>query len=445
MSLDAYRGLVMLAMVSSGFRFSQVAPKVRDNYAGTEWESSWRFLWDSLAYQFSHVAWVGCSFWDLIQPSFMFMVGVSLPFSAAKRKEMGQSYGRSFLHAAWRSVVLILLGVLLGSSIRDGVHFTFVNVLAQIGMGYLFLYLLAGQNLKTLFVAAVVVLLGYGAWFALQPIDETGVAETRSFLAEMHSREERSWSDEDVDSEQFTGWQAHWNKHVNAAAQVDRDFLNRFPRRENEDLSDRGFQANRGGYQTLNFIPSLATMIFGLMAGTVLRSDRTDGQRLKWLFKAGLLCFVVSMAADTTIWPTQWLSPDLKATFAKYDWSACPSVKRIWTPTWAVFSSGWTFWFLGVFYWLVDVKGCTKIVFPLAVVGLNSIVMYCMSHLIKGWLGGAMNLITRTTDQLSGTDLRYWLDYDRFAYAPILDYALRLLLMWMICLWLYRHRLFVRI
>ncbi|MBW7937793.1 MAG: hypothetical protein H3C63_02840, partial [Candidatus Omnitrophica bacterium] len=67
-SLDAYRGFVMLAMVSGGFGLTQIAEKFPDN-----------LWWERIDYQLSHVSWEGCSFWDLIQPSFMFMVGVAMP------------------------------------------------------------------------------------------------------------------------------------------------------------------------------------------------------------------------------------------------------------------------------------------------------------------------------------------------------------------------------
>src|SRR5690348_5430943 len=69
-SLDAYRGFIMLAMASGGFGFAQVARQLPGDA-----------LWQFLGFQFDHVTWEGGSFWDLIQPSFMFMVGVALPYS----------------------------------------------------------------------------------------------------------------------------------------------------------------------------------------------------------------------------------------------------------------------------------------------------------------------------------------------------------------------------
>src|SRR5687767_2174246 len=69
-SLDAYRGFVMLLMASGGLALGAAAKKFPDSAA-----------WQTVAFHVDHVAWIGCSLWDLIQPSFMFMVGVALPFS----------------------------------------------------------------------------------------------------------------------------------------------------------------------------------------------------------------------------------------------------------------------------------------------------------------------------------------------------------------------------
>lgn len=439
MSLDAFRGFVMLMMASSGFAFRQVAPKVRDNFAGTSWESSWRFLWDTLGYQFEHVAWTGCAAWDLIQPAFMFMVGVALPFSIARRIDEGESPIKRFGHALYRSAVLIMLGVLLSSSLADGINFVFVNVLAQIGLGYAFVFLLGERNLKDLAIAAIVILGGYGAWFTYQRLDPTEIAATQQYITEVKRLPPTEWS-------QFQGHSGHWNKHLNAAAQFDREWLSKLPRKE-QPWAGRTYWINAGGYQTLNFVPSMATMIFGVMAGRVLRSDRDDRQRLKWLFCAGATCFVVSLAADRHLWPIQWLSPEWQAKFNEHAWSLCPAVKRIWSPTWAVFSAGWVFWALAAFYWFVDVKGYQKIVMPLAVVGINSIAMYCLYQLFRGWIGGAIRVTFDTIDRLVGwaQGLGSWIDPERWVYAPIADNLLRLAVMWGVCFWMYRKRLFVRI
>src|SRR5262245_24467638 len=115
-SVDAYRGLVMFLMMAEVLRLSRVAQALPD-------EPFWQFL----AFHQSHVPWQGCSLHDLIQPSFSFLVGVALPFSIANRLARGQRLGRMTLHAAWRALVLILLGIFLRSVGQPQTNFFFVD------------------------------------------------------------------------------------------------------------------------------------------------------------------------------------------------------------------------------------------------------------------------------------------------------------------------------
>src|SRR5688500_10677039 len=103
-SLDAYRGLVMFLMMAELLRLPRVAEAVPES-------GFWRFL----SFHQSHVEWVGCSLHDLIQPSFSFLVGAALPFSIAAREARGESPWRMTLHAAWRALVLVALGIFLRS------------------------------------------------------------------------------------------------------------------------------------------------------------------------------------------------------------------------------------------------------------------------------------------------------------------------------------------
>ncbi len=94
-SIDAYRGLVMFLMMAEVLRFCAVASAVPGNT-----------IWEFLCHHQSHVEWIGCVLHDMIQPSFLFLVGVALPFSLASRLARGQSQGRMAGHAVWRSLVL---------------------------------------------------------------------------------------------------------------------------------------------------------------------------------------------------------------------------------------------------------------------------------------------------------------------------------------------------
>ena len=94
----------MLLMASSGFGIPQVAKHFPESP-----------LWGFLGRQCEHTEWAGCTLWDLIQPSFMFMVGVALPWSLANRRARGQSVASMFGHAIWRALLLVLLAVFLTS------------------------------------------------------------------------------------------------------------------------------------------------------------------------------------------------------------------------------------------------------------------------------------------------------------------------------------------
>src|SRR6476646_10141446 len=99
LALDAYRGFIMLVLVSGGFGLAELA-KRRPTFTG-------------IANQFEHMPWEWIAFWDLIQPAFMFMVGVAMPFALARRMEQGATKRQLFWHVVARSFRLILMSQIL--------------------------------------------------------------------------------------------------------------------------------------------------------------------------------------------------------------------------------------------------------------------------------------------------------------------------------------------
>lgn len=385
-SLDAYRGFVMLLMASEGLRIKQVARTLRTS-------PTWNFL----AHQVDHSAWVGCTLWDLIQPSFMFMVGVAMPFSLASRRAKGQRFAGLLVHALWRSLVLILLGIFLRSVNHSQTYFTFEDVLTQIGLGYPFLFLLAWCKPRTQFLAALLLLIGTWIAFVAYPLPPPDFNYRQVGVP-------KEWP-------HLTGrFSAHFDKNTNIAARADQWFLNLFPREKNKP-----FVYNGGGYETLNFVPSLATMIFGLLAGRLMRSPGPPLRKYCVLFVAGVSGISLGYLLD--------------------EMGLCPLVKPIWTPGWAIFSTGWTCLLLATFYGFIDIRGWRKWAFPLVVVGMNSIAMYVMSHLFAGFI------IDATKIHL-GSSLFSILGR---AYTPMLEMSATLLILWLICLWMYHRRIFLRI
>jgi predicted acyltransferase len=204
------------------------------------------------------------------------------------------------------------------------------------------------------------------------------------------------------------GFAAHWDKNSNLAAAADVWFLNLFPR-------EKPFVFNGGGYQTLSFVPSLATMIFGLLAGGLLRSGKSSRDKLRWLLGAGLAGIAVG-----------WLLGIA---------GICPVVKRIWTPSWALVSGGWVCLLLAASYWVIDVRGKSGWSYGLRAVGMNSIAIYCMEHLWARFLAQSVNIHF-------GWNLLKSLPESALVFVPPF---VAWCVMWWICIWMDRHKLYIRI
>ena len=343
----------------------------------------------------THTDWVGCSLHDLIQPSFSFLVGVALPFSIASRAGKGQSVAKMCVHAGWRAIVLIALGIFLRSLGKTQTNFTFEDTLTQIGLGYPFLFALGFASVRAQWIALGAVLAGYWAAWTLWPVAPPGFDYASVGVA-------ADWP------HHATGFAAHWNKNSNLGAAFDVWFLNLFPR-------TKPFTANGGGYLTLSFIPTLGTMIFGLIAGGWLRSDAPARTKTARLALTGAACLALGLALHAL--------------------GVCPLVKRIWTPTWAIFSAGACFLFLAMFYALIDVRGWKAWAFPLVVIGMNSIAAYCIAHLWEDFTIAA---------------LKTHLGEHAFAFAgaafePVLRGAAVLLVFWLILFWMQRRKIFLRV
>ena len=382
-AVDAYRGLVMLLMMGEILNFYAVAKA----HAGS-------LFWHILAYNQTHVEWAGMSLHDMIQPSFTFLVGVALPYSLASRERKGKSFGSQFAHTLWRSLILVALGIFLRSTHSPQTNYTFEDTLTQIGLGYTFAFLLARCQPRWQWTAFTTLLLGYWLAWALYPAPlPTFDYAAVGVPADWHHN--------------FTGFAAHWNKNSNLGQAFDLWFLNQLPRASR-------FTFNGGGYLTLSFIPTLATMLLGLRAGQWLRSAAPKIPLRKFLLTAVLLMTAGLIFHFTGI---------------------CPIVKRIWTPSWTLFSGGVCFLFLSAFSWIIEIKGYRRWAFPLVVVGLNSIAAYLMAHLWEDFIVENLHInLGSRIFQLFGT-----------GYEPLLQGIAVMLIYWLLLFWMYRKQIFLRI
>ena len=383
-SMDAYRGFVMFLMMAEVLHLSRVYAAHPDS-----------IFWKVLAWNQTHVEWFGCSLHDLIQPSFSFLVGVALPYSIASRVAKGQSKRYMFLHASWRALVLVLLGVFLRSVGKQQTNWTFEDTLSQIGLGYLILFALGFRSLKTVWIALALVLIGYWAAFVLYPMPPAGFDYAVDGVPD-------GWQ------YHSTGLSGHFNKNSNLAWAFDTWFLNLFPR-------PSIFTHNGGGYSTLSFIPTLGTMILGLVAGLKLRSVNTDKEKLRAFLLFGLGGIALGLVLHYT--------------------GICPLVKRIWTPTWTIFSGGACFLLLAIFYYLIDMRGWKRWSFWLVVIGMNSIAIYVLVHLIDRFI------IDSFKTHLGQDIFKILGDGNQ----TLLSGGAALLVFWLILYWMYRRKIFIRI
>jgi predicted acyltransferase len=343
-SLDAYRGFIMIILAANGFGWRHLAKNP---------EYSW------IANQFEHVPWTGMVFWDLIQPAFMFMVGVAMPFSVARRFEEGATRSQIFRHVLWRSFMLVVLSQVLMSISANRLHFQLINVLSQIAFTYVLSYLIFLMPFRWQVISGAGILVLHTALFYL-----------------------------------FPGPDGAFSQAENIGARIDR-FLG---------LNYRGY------YVTINFVSETVTTLFGVWTGMLMRRHDSHGHRMKVLAGAAAACFALGWA----------LTP------------VAPMVKRIWTASFTLFSTGWVLLMLLFFYWLVDVRGWRKPAFPLIVVGMNSIFIYSISIVLAGWLDRAVGVFTFRW-QFIGT------------LAPVAQATTVVLVMWYACYWLYQRKIFFKL
>jgi heparan-alpha-glucosaminide N-acetyltransferase len=429
----------MAMLAASGFGIFRLAQLEPDNAVWQIWDYE---TFQQLKPHFTHPPWAsitgwgGVSFWDLIQPSFMFMVGVAMPFSYARRGAMGSSNTRRLCHAVFRAIILTLMGVFLASQNSDSTNWIFTNVLAQIGLGYVFAYLLLGRSTSVQLGALVMILMGYWGFFVWNPPPaEYDYAAVDASLedGQVFEGEFAAWSKNANAGHFFDVWFLNVLRNpadalpatdesddevvaVNSGAAAERDLMHRWL----FSSPDRHTH-NRGGYVTLNFIPSIATILLGILCGQLLMGRASTGNKLGTLILAGAICFGLGILAHDTV---------------------CPIVKRIWTPSWVLFSGGYVIWMLAAFYLVFDILPLRKLAFPLVVVGMNSIVMYMLGQLLRPWVG---QQIVRT--HFAGLLSEFFGEgcLEANGIGAMLVPTTTFAVFWLVAFWMYRNRYFVRV
>ena len=354
-SLDVFRGLTMFLLIgeSTGLYELLRSPALHGTILGF------------IGMEFDHHPWNGLHFWDLIQPFFMFIGGVAMPVSFGKRWARGDSWRTSLRHVLKRSGLLLFFGWAL-YCIEPG-HLTFElwNVLAQLSFTYLVAFLMMRKSgrMQIAFTFGLLILTEvlYRAW----PVP--------------------GFNQPFVPDHNFGSW-------------VD---LHIMP------------QLSEGHWVAFNAVPTTAHTIWGVLAGTVLKSARNPWQKIKMLVIPG----IISVIAGFSLNPID------------------PIIKRICTASFVIVSGGFCLLALAFSYWLIDMKGFKKWTFFFSIVGMNSVFIYLLTNSHgEEWFHRIAQPFTMAAFAWAGhltgeitTSLAVWL------------------MLWYVCYWLYKKGIFFRI
>ncbi len=239
-SLDVFRGLIMFLLAAEA---AEVYDALGDAAAGVPWL-------EAIVRQFHHHPWNGLRFWDLIQPFFMFIVGVAMVFSIHRRRDRSEAWGQTFQHIVTRCVLLLAFGVGLHCVYAGELVWELWNVLSQLSVTILVAFLLFNLPFRTQLLVSLALL---------------GLTEVlyRSFSV--------------------PGFDQPFVQGQNFGAYMDTVLMDKI---------------NGGGWVAINALPTSAHTIWGVLAGKWLREDRPAADKIRALILWGVAGLAVGYGLD---------------------------------------------------------------------------------------------------------------------------------------------------
>ena len=286
--------------------------------------------------QFGHVAWDGFHFEDLIFPLFVFLSGVSIPFSVSKRLERGEKTKALYIHIIKRSLLLYLLGFIYNNGVNlDYMNFRYLGVLHRIAICYfvasVIVIQLHGKKdvLRKELIIFTIILLMYWAFMKLIPVPGYGTGIL--------------------------------TPEGNLSGFLDRLLLP-------GSFCCYGYGDSEG---ILSTIPAVSSALFGVISGQLLRSQTKINSNLRKLAVGGFSFILLGLTWNIVF----------------------PINKTLWSSSFVLFAGGWSLLLLVCFYWIIDVRGFKKWSFFFQVIGSNSIFIYMTGGLLSfGFLADFINL-----------------------------------------------------
>lgn len=351
--------------------------------------------WDAVYPPLDHAPWHGWTPTDMIFPFFLWIVGVALTFSFARRVEQGANRGQLFRHVMVRAAVIFGLGLLLAAfpfGLLPAHHFSLANlrfpgVLQRIALCYLVaaaIFLRTGWRGQVALTTGL--LAGYWALLKLVPVPGYGAGHIDEAVGNL------AWW---IDSHALAG-------HTWSGAPA--------PGFDPEGL--------------LSTLPAIATTLLGALAGQLMR---------RW---SGGALTVRLLGGGAVLLTLGWLMS-----------LALPINKNLWTSSYTVFMAGWAMLVLAGFHWLIDVRGWRRWATPFVIYGMNALAMFVLAGLI----GRLLVFVKWTGADGKGVTLRAFIYQSVFAplASPLnasLLYAVAFVLSFFLIAWaMWRKKWFVKI
>jgi predicted acyltransferase len=388
-SLDVLRGMDMFCIIGGDMVVGSLARAINQDLSRVLPVPLARIV-RAIPEQLAHVEWEGFHFIDLVFPLFLFLIGVAIPFSMAKRVARGDRRVRIYGHVVVRVAVLVVLGMMVnGNLLSYNVHkfqITY-SVLQMLALGYLVasvLYLnlrIAGRVVATLGM-----LIAYWALLAFVPGPghQIGVFQPGCNLGD--------WLNDWILGDLQGTWRFGW---------------------------------------ILGILGHASTAMLGVFAGELLRSRYSDGRKVVLLAVLGLVCLFGGLFWSGWF-AHQW--PGL-VLFGR-DWANWPVwfpiIKNRWTSTFALYAGGWSYLLLALAYLVIDVGGIRRWAFPFMVIGANSIFAY------MAWNLGAPAFHQAAERFTGGLEPYVGPYYDSIAWAGATA------CLWLLLYYMYRNRTFLR-
>jgi predicted acyltransferase len=343
--LDAFRGLIMILLVSEGFGFAQLPH---------------RGLYHFVAEQFEHRPWGGAVFYDLIMPAFLFMAGVAMPFALARRSAQGADQRAITRHVLLRCLKLVVISEIMLSVELNHPHLQLHNTLTQVAATYLICYFLMRLKPWRQITAVVLLFVFHSSIYLL-----------------------------------FPGPDGAWAQVTNAGARLDRWLMGtNYP----------------WPCVNINFLSETPEVLFGVWVGNLLRSSRPRLQQLKILAMGMVAAFASGLLLSQVVPVNKWL----------------------WTASYTLYCTGWVMFGLLALILLVEYAGIRKPMFPLVVVGMNPLFIYCLHELLAGWVDHAIAVFSGGYKFLG-------------VFGLVAQTCSVLAVFWLIAFWMHRRGIFVKV